>query len=346
MRGLAIFIVILLTLTVPAQAAELTAPPAPDGALEYMPEESETFAQGLWKILRSALQKLQPDILKAAALCAALLGMTLLVSILEKLPGVSKGPVHLAAVVAAALLMLSNARTMVLLGADTVAQLSEYGKLLFPVLTAGMAAQGGISGSTSLYAATVAFDSVLGTLIGKLLVPLVYIFLALSIGNCAIGEDLLKKLKELIQWLITWSLKNLLYIFTGYMGITKVISGTTDAASLKAAKLTISGMVPVVGGILSEASEAVLVGAAVMKNAAGIYGLWAIASILLAPFLRIGVQYLLLKVTAALCAVFDVKPVSLLVQDFSSAMGFLLGMTGAVSMLLLVSIVCFMKGGV
>ena len=47
-----------------------------------------------------------------------------------------------------------------------------------------------------------------------------------------------------------------------------------------------------------------------------------------------------------MCAVFDVKPVSLLVQDFSSAMGFLLGMTGAVSMLLLVSIVCFMKGGV
>ena len=150
MRGLAIFIVILLTLTVPAQAAELTAPTAPDGALEYMPEESETFAQGLWKILRSALQQLQPDILKAAALCAALLGMTLLVSILEKLPGVSKGPVHLAAVVAAALLMLSNARTMVLLGADTVAQLSEYGKLLFPVLTAGMAAQGGISGSAAL----------------------------------------------------------------------------------------------------------------------------------------------------------------------------------------------------
>lgn len=346
MRRLVILIAILLMLTLSVQAAELTAPTAPEGALEYMPEESETFAQGLWKILRNALQKLQPDVLKAAALCAALLGLTLLVSILEKLPGVSKSPVHLAAVAAGSMLMLSNARTMVLLGADTVAQLSEYGKLLFPVLTAGMAAQGGVSGSAALYASTVAFDSVLGTLIGKLLVPLVYIFLALSIGNCAIGEDLLKKLKELIQWLITWSLKNLLYIFTGYMGITKVISGTTDAASLKAAKLTISSMVPVVGGILSEASEAVLVGAAVMKNAAGVYGLWAIASILLAPFLRIGVQYLLLKVTAALCAVFDVKPLSSLVQDFSSSMGFLLGMTGAVSMLLLVSVVCFMKGGV
>ena len=136
----------------------------------------------------------------------------------------------------------------------------------------------------------------------------------------------------------------MLYIFTGYLSITGVITGTADAAAVKAAKLTISGAVPVVGGILSDASEAVIVGAGVMKNAVGVYGLLAVLALFITPFLQIGVQYLLLKLTAVLCGVFGVKEASALVEDFSSAMGLLLGMTGTISFLMLISTICFMKG--
>ena len=74
------------------------------------------------------------------------------------------------------------------------------------------------------------------------------------------------------------------------------------------------------------------------------YGLIAVAAIAIGPFLRIGAQYLLLKLTAAVCGVFGSKRTTELVGDFSSAMGILLAMTGAVCMLLLISMVCFMKG--
>ena len=74
-------------------------------------------------------------------------------------------------------------------------------------------------------------------------------------------------------------MKIVLYAFTGYIGFTGVVSGTTDAMAMKAAKLTISGAVPVVGGILSDASEAVLVSAGIMKNAAGVYGILAVLAI-------------------------------------------------------------------
>ena len=95
---------------------------------------------------------------------------------------------------------------------------------------------------------------------------------------------------------------------------------------------------------MSDASEAVLVSAGMVKSAAGVYGLIAIAAIAIGPFLRIGVQYLLLKLTAAVCAVFSGKRISGLVADFSSAMGLLLAMTGAVCLLIMISVVCFMKG--
>ena len=105
-----------------------------------------------------------------------------------------------------------------------------------------------------------------------------------------------------------------------------------------------AGAVPVVGGILSDASEAVLVGAGLVKSTAGIYGLLAMIAIIIGPFLRIGAQYVLLKLTAAACAVISEPKDSALVQHFSVAMGFLLAMTGAICMIQMISIICFMKG--
>ena len=147
-----------------------------------------------------------------------------------------------------------------------------------------------------------------------------------------------------MRGICVWGLKTILYVYTGYISITGVVSGTTDAGVLKAAKLTISGVVPVVGSILSDASEAVLVSAAAVKNAAGIYGMAAILAVWIGPFLKIGVHYLILKGLAAVCSVFGVKSATGLVGDFASVMGILLAMTGTVCLMLLISTVCFLKG--
>jgi stage III sporulation protein AE len=128
------------------------------------------------------------------------------------------------------------------------------------------------------------------------------------------------------------------------MGITGVVSGSTDAAALKATKIAISGMVPVVGGILSDTSEAVLVGAGVVKSAVGVYGLLSVLAVWISPFLRIGIQYILLKAAHGISSIFPAKQTSNLMKDFSTIMGLLLGMTGMVCLFLLISVVCFMKG--
>ena len=237
--------------------------------------------------------------------------------------------------------LLLSANSLIRLGSQTVTEISEYGKLLLPVMTAAMAAQGGAASSTALYAGTAMFDSVLSSLISRLLGPMVYLFLALSAANGAIGENILGKLRDLVKNIVSWSLKAILTVFTTYMTVTGVVSGTTDAAALKATKVTISSVVPVVGGILSDASEAVLVSAGLMKNAAGIYGILAV---FLSPFLKIGVHYLILKLTAAVCGIFGEKGLTELIGDFSTAMGLLLAMTGSECLLLLISTVCFLKG--
>ena len=132
--------------------------------------------------------------------------------------------------------------------------------------------------------------------------------------------------------------------FSAYMGITGVLSGSVDAAALKATKLAIGGMVPVVGGMLSDASETVLVSAGLVKNAAGVYGLLAVLAVWIGPFFHMGAQYLVWKGATALCGLFAPKHLTGVVSDFSTAMGLLLAMLGTVCLFWLVSTVCFLKG--
>ena len=336
--------VLLLSTIQPVSALEITAPEVPASAQQWMPDKTDTFAEGLIEILQDAIGLLRPDLKEASGTCLGVIAAVLIISILQSFSGSVKKTGELAGAVAISWLLLSSTRSLIHLGSQTVAELSEYGKLLLPVMTAALAAQGGITSSAALYTGTAIFDAVLMSLIKILMIPMIYLYLAMAAANSAVGENTLKKLRDFLKWLMTWTLKIILYVFTGYMGITGVISGSTDAATLKATKLTISGMVPVVGGILSDASESILVSAGVVKNAAGIYGILAILALCLEPFLKIGIHYLVLKATAAIAGIFAPKTISELIADFSAAMGLLLAITGSVCLLLLISTVCFLKG--
>ena len=323
--------------------SQIRAPLVPQSGEAIMPDTT-SFSEGLFTLLRNGLERLHPDLSEAAGVSLSLIAVILLVSIIRLIPGSKLKTTEFAGAVAIGTLLLQSTNSLIHLGIQTVEEMSAYGKLLLSVMTSTLAAQGGVTSATALYAGTAFFDTLLTSILTGLLNPMVYIFLVLSTANAALGEDILKKMAGFVKWLSVWILKTVLYVFTGYMGITGVISGTTDAAALKAAKLTISGVVPVVGGILSDASEAVLVSAGMVRNAAGIYGILAVLAVFLLPFLKIGCHYILLKLTGAVCGVFGVKRCTELIGDFSAAMGLVLAMTGSVCLLQLISTVCFLRG--
>lgn len=339
-----IFITIIILLPIQVTAMEIEPPLAPEAADEYMPQNTESFAQGVWYIVKNAIKDILPEIYESAGICLSVFAVILLTSVVDGFAGFSAKVVHLASAVLIGLILMNPANALIKLGTETIHEMSEYGNLLIPVLTSALAAQGGVTSSTALYTITAFFGSFLTTLITKLAIPMLYIYFCLCLVNGAIGDQIIRNLQDFMKWLITWALKILLYVFTGFIGITGVVSGSADASAVKAVKLTISGMVPLVGGIISDASETILVSAGIMKSAAGVYGLLAILAVFVGPFMKIGAQYILLKLTAALCSIFSAKRESDLLKDFSGGIGMLLAMAGSVCLFLLITVVCFMKG--
>ena len=344
MRRIILLTSLLTLLILPVRGVDITAPVVPDSGRDLMPYETDSFGEGLWEIVLEALEVLKPDLAEGLKVCGQIIGVVLLLSILKSMHKSTRRIADMVGTIVICTIMLTATNSMVNLGTVTIAEISEYGKLLLPVMATALATQGGVTASASLYTGTAIFNAVLSTVVSKILIPFIFVYLSVSVTNCAMEDDLLKRLCDLIKGIATWCLKAVLYFFTGYISITGVISGTTDAAALKAAKLAISGAVPVVGGILSDASETVLVSAGVVKNAAGIYGLLAILAVTIGPFLKIGLHYMLLKGATAVSGIIGPGKITGIIQAFSTAMGLLLAMTGTVCLLLLISTVCFLRG--
>ena len=90
-----------------------------------------------------------------------------------------------------------------------------------------------------------------------LIIPAIYAYVGLATADAVLQQERLKRFRELLGWLIEKGLRAIVYLFTGLLTMTGVLSGSTDAAVLKATKTAISTMVAVVGSIISGAAEMV-----------------------------------------------------------------------------------------
>ena len=354
MKRVFLVVFLLLFLTAPVLAAEdagidteVLEEGLPADAVDLMQDisvQEPDFWDGTKSVVLRALARTDESLQSGLRLCAVLLGLVTLCAVAE-LSSVSKfgGAVSAAGALGITAAFVGEFHAMVTMAQNTVQTLSDYSACLIPVLAAAAAMSGGINAAAALHTGTLLFSELLMQLISKLLIPGVFFYLAVATAEAALSSDALTELREFIGWLIAKCLRIMVYVFLAFLSVTGVIGGAADAIAIKTTKAAMSGMVPVVGGMLSDASETVLASASVIKNSIGVFGMIAVLAICILPFLKVGVQYLLLKVTAAISGTVALKPHVKLLKSFSTAMGYLLAMCGTCGLLLLISSVCFLK---
>ena len=234
---------------------------------------------------------------------------------------------------------VSDVHSLMGLGREAISRLANFADLLLPTLAAAAAAGGTPASAAARQMATLLFSDLLIQLISRILIPLTYLYVAAVAAHAAIGNGGLKRVAKTLKGVITACLTAMLLVFVGYLSISGVIAGAADAVSVKTAKLAISGAVPVVGGVLSDAAETVLASAAILRNTIGVFGALVILGICLAPFLQIGVPYLVYKRAAALAGTISEGKVPELIDNIGGAFAMELGMVASCGMLLLFGVI-------
>lgn len=253
--------------------------------------------------------------------------------------GAADAWIDMAGALGCAAVLLRDFTGVLALCRETLSEISVFSGTLQPVLATVLAAGGNAATATALQVATmVVFDLVI-RLISTLLVPAACAYLAVSVVDAAAGSGMLRGLADGIKGLTADALKLILTLFTAYLTIAGGVSGSVDRIALKTAKFAVSGAVPVVGGVISDATETVLSGAALLRGSVGVFGMLCVTAICLLPFLRVGASYLCYKAGAAVLSPLCSGGLRQLLDSVGTGFGLLLGMLSTCCLILYLELV-------
>lgn len=357
-RKIILMIAMSLLLLYSVQAADQTqqerfgisdvAQALPQEAGELMGDRNVTdtggLGDGVKKIVVAAVGKNRSAVKAGLALCAQILAIVLLSAVLRGVGG--KQPemaMRLAGVLAIGVVCLGRISGFFTQAAQTVDSMTTFSGFLFTTLAATTAATGAVGTSTALYGGTALVLSLMARAVQAIFIPGISCYMALAVADSALGDGSLKPAGDTLKQLLSSALKFAVLAVTAYMSVSGVISGSADSSAVRAAKLAITTAVPVVGSMIADASETLLVSAGLLRSGVGVFGLLGVLAVSIGPFLETGLQYLMLKLSAAAAALVGEKELSGLIGAMAGALGLLTAVTGVCTMIVMIGCVCFMK---
>ena len=341
-------LLVLLWCIVPACASEIPreiTDAIPDSARPFLEDTDEadnftSWNSGLSTLWTRTCKLLASTVQESLGGVILVMSAVLLCSVAEDCfhplgDGKLLDPVPLVGTLVILLAVGSNMKNLMGLGEETIRELNVFSKALLPTATA---AGGGAVSASVRQVATVFFSDLLMSLIHGLLFPMVWVFVALSAADAILPAGRLGGIARGLQKAVTWLLSGSLLLFTGYLSLSGAFATSADGLALRMARSAIGTAIPVVGGIISDAADTILAGAGVLRQSVGVVGTLTVLAICVLPFLKLGIQYLLLKLAAFFAATVAPEPLVRLVSSLSTAFGLVLGMTGAAALLLLISV--------
>lgn len=254
---------------------------------------------------RPLLQKLWGYVLRegggalasAARNAALLLAVVFLAALCASLSasGACAKVTQMTGAVAVAALSVTHVTSCITAGSNALTTLRDFSKILLPSMCAAAAASGAATSAAAKYAATSLFLDVLLSAETAVLLPMLYTYAGTVICGAALEQDVLTALSALLRKALRLLLIGFAGVFTLYLSLTGILTGSADAAAAKAVKTAVSAALPVVGSIVADAAATVTASAAVLRGGIGIVGVLSVAAVCVTPYLQLAVHYALYK---------------------------------------------------
>ena len=244
---------------------------------------------------------------------------------------------------AAAALLTGSMDSLIGETLEALYRLSDYSKAALPVVFTAAAASGAAASAAARFAAVSFALDVLMSLAQRFILPLINAYLALILSCAVFPNSVLKAASRFVRWTAGILMTGTSLVFTAYIGMTGAISTAVNTAAVKATKTLIATALPVVGGMISDVSAAVLSAAGIVRSCAGAFGLISVTAICLGPFVLLTVKTLLFKATSVLAEAVPNARLTALLAGVSDASALLMGLLGSCTIMLFLSFTVAMK---
>ena len=306
--------------------------------------ENADLKAGVSSLLKSALRTAKEKMKESCRVCFLIIVCCALTSFVKGFSTVSTSQIAVkltdyTGAFAIVCIALSSVGGMLSRCIEAISDISTFSKIVTPVYAVAAAVSQHPTAAISTAGASILFNNLFTTITLDLFIPLIVTYIAANAIGAVSGLDILTKLCELIKWFLGFCWKVLLVAFISYISVSGVISSGVDAVSVKTARMVITSSIPVVGNIIADASDAILSGAAIIKNSVGIIGFLGVCAICLVPFVGCFIYQTVFKITSAVSSSLCGGTMSKVLDGVGNAYGLALASLGTCSMVQFVSIV-------
>ncbi len=215
-----------------------------------------------------------------------------------------------------------------------------------PVYAGVLAAQGQTAAAVSYQTWMLTAAQTIGVAVGRVILPLLYISLALGMAGALNPEHRLREVAGGMNKAALFLIGLSMTVFVAVLSFQGMVAATADSVGGRLMRFSVAGFVPVVGGSLSEALYTVRGCLSALRGTVGGFGVLAIVMILLPTWMECVMWSWMLfpvKTAAAMLGFGDLEAVLAVVQGVVKT---LIGVLSACALFMVVSLtVMTMTGG-
>ena len=226
---------------------------------------------------------------------------------------------------------------------EVIQTLVGFTNSLLPILVTLMLTTGAITSAGITQPLLLLLINFIGNTIASFILPMILIATSLNITSHLSDKIKIGKLSKLMNSSMVWVLGIVMTLFVTVLSLEGSLTQTVDGVAAKTTKAAVSTVIPVVGKILGDATDAVIGCAAILKNAVGFVGILVIVGICLAPIMKLTLLTLLYYLSAAIAEpIADTKVVGLL-SSMGDTFKTLLAIVFCVAIILVIGLAIVVK---
>ncbi len=231
--------------------------------------------------------------------------------------------------------------TSVTIVRDVIGQILDFMKALLPAYFLAVAFAGGSATAAASYGFTLFVIAGVQWLLGNVLLSLIRVYALLVMAGHIAKEDMLSKMTELLEQIVSWSLKTLIGIVLGFQIIQAMVLPYVDSMKTGAVQKLI-GAVPGIGQGVSSVAQMVLGSGVIIKNTIGAAGIVILLVIAAIPLIKLVVLMLLYQCVAALLQPVCDKRIVSCISDIAKGHKMLLSIaaSGVLLFVITIALVC------
>lgn len=280
--------------------------------VEYIKEyvQSGQSSLSISKIISAITSLVFKEVKTAISLSISIIVIAIICSLIKNLQGAfaNESISNIAFFACYSLLIIILSKSFIIsinIAIDIIEKLSEFMAAILPVLVVMLASIGGLAQAATMDPIILGATILIPRIYSNIIIPLITITFVLQFANSISTEHKISNLCKTTKQITVWLQGILLAVFIGILTVRGVTSSTIDAVTLKTAKFAIDNFIPIVGKALSDTIASVAGYSLIIKNAISAVGLVIIIIMMLYPVIKIFLNSIVFKLTAAL-----IEPIS------------------------------------